>query len=110
MFIEANQTMMLIAGGAFLLGYIVARIGAAASRRVKATDRDPRDDRIRSMEADLRVAQSEAERLKTALEDQEKEVAKAQSMIENKDEESLKHTGVIEKLKGDLRESIKKTW
>ena len=109
MFIEPPQTMMLMVGGAFLLGYIVARIGAAIRRRSKSKDRDPRDDRIRSMEAELRVAQSETDRLKTALEDQEKEVAKAQSMIEDKDEESLKKTGVIEKLNTDLRESVKKT-
>ena len=109
MFIEPNQTMMLVAGGAFLLGYLVAKIGAAIGRRNKSTDPDPRDSRIRSMEADLRVAQSETERLKAALEEQEKEVAKAQSLVEEKDEESLKQTGVIEKLNTDLKESIKKT-
>ena len=46
MFIEPNQTMILIAGGAFLLGYVLAKIGGAIGRRVKANDRDPRDDRI----------------------------------------------------------------
>ena len=109
MFIEPNQTMMLIAGGAFLLGYLVAKIGAAISRRGKSTDPDPRDSRIRSMEADLRVAQSETERLKAALEEQEKEVEKVQNLIEEKDEEALKQTGVIEKLHADLKDSIKKT-
>lgn len=109
MFIEANQTMMLIAGGAFLLGYLVAKIGGAMGKRAKATDRDPRDDRIRSMEADLRVAQNQTERLKTELEEQAQEVAKAHSLVEEKDEESLKKTGVIEKLNTDLKESIRKT-
>ncbi len=109
MFIDANQTMMLIVGGAFLLGYIVAKIGAASKRRGKEANRDPRDDRIRSMEAELRVAQTETDRLKDALEEQEKEIAKAQTLIEDKDEESLKKTGVIETLNTDLRESIKKT-
>ncbi len=109
MFIEPNQTMMLIAGGALLLGYVLAKIGGAIGRRVKANDRDPRDDRIRSMEAELRIAQGEVEKLTAAIEDQEKEIAKAQSLIEDKDEESLKKTGVIEKLNKDLKESVMKT-
>ena len=109
MFIEPPQTMMLIVGGAILLGYIVAKIGGAIGRRFEATNRDPRDDRIRSMEAELRIAKGETEKLTAALEEQEKEVAKAQSMIEDRDEDSLKKTGVIEKLNSDLKESVKKT-
>jgi len=106
---EPTQTMMLIAGSAFLLGFIVARISAAVSRRMNSDKRDPRDDRIRSMEAELRIAQSEVEKLKEALEEQEKEVAKAQNIIEEKDEDALKRTGVIEKLNRDLKESVMKT-
>jgi chromosome segregation ATPase len=107
--IEPPQTMMLIVGGAFLLGYVVAKIGGALGRRFKATHRDPRDDRIRSLDAELRIARGEAEKLTAALEALEKEVAKAQNLIEEKDQESLKKTGVIEKLNVDLRESVKKT-
>lgn len=109
MFVEAPQTMMLIAGGAFLLGWIVAKVGAALSRRFRTSKRDPRDDRIRSLQAELRIAQGEVEKLKGALEEQEKGVAKAQSIIEEKDEEALKRTGVIEKLNADLKDSVRKT-
>jgi chromosome segregation ATPase len=100
---------MLIVGGAFVLGWIVAKVGAAISRRVKATKRDPRDDRIRSLEAELRVAQTEKDKVKEALEEQEKELEKARNIIEEKDEHSLKQTGVIEKLNRDLKESVMKT-
>ncbi len=109
MFIEPTQTMMLIVGGAFLLGYVVAKIGGAIGRRVTSTDRDPRDDRIRSMQAELRIAQGDVEKLTAALEEQEKEVAKAQSLIEDRDQESLKRTGVIQKLNSDLKDSVMKT-
>ncbi len=109
MFIELPQDPMLIAGGAFLLGWIVARISAALSRRFKAGKRDPRDDRIRSMDAELRIAHGEVNKLKNALEEQEKEVAKVQKFVENRDEEALKRTGVIEKLTSDLKESVQKT-
>ena len=109
MFTDAPQTMMLIAGGAFLLGYIVAKGGAALVRRFRAGNRDPRDDRIRSMEAELRIAQGETEKLTAALEDKEKEVAKGRGLIEDKDEQALEKIRVIEKLKTDLRDSVKKT-
>ena len=109
MFIELPQDPMLIAGGAFLLGWIMAKISAALGRRFKAGKRDPRDDRIRSLDAELRIARGEANKLKTALEEQEKQVAKVQKFVEDKDEEALKRTGVIEKLTSDLKESVHKT-
>ena len=109
MWIEVTQTMMLIVGGAFLLGYVLAKIGGAISRRGKAADRDPRDDRIRSMEADLRVSQTETERLKAELEEREKAVAQAEDKIGEHEEDVLRQTGVIDKLNADLKESIRKT-
>ena len=109
MFIELLRDPMLIAGGAFLLGWIMAKIGAALSGRFKAGKRDPRVDRIRSMDAELRIAHGEVNKLKNALEEQEKQVAKVQKFVENRDEEALKRTGVIEKLTSDLKESVQKT-
>lgn len=109
MLLELPQDPMLIAGGAFLLGWIIAKISAALSRRFKAGKRDPRDDRIRSMDAELRIAQGQVNKLKTALEEQEKQVAKIQKFVEDRDEEALKRTGVIEKLSSDLKESVQKT-
>jgi len=109
MFIELPQDPMLIAGGAFLLGWIMAKISAALGRRFKAGKRDPRDDRIRSMDAELRIARGEVNKLKNALEEQEKEVAKVQKFVEERDEAAMKRTGVIEKLSLDLKESVEKT-
>jgi len=109
MFIELPQDPMLIAGGAFLLGWIMAKISAALGRRFKAGKRDPRDDRIRSMDAELRIARGEVNKLKNALEEQEKEVAKVQKFVEERDEAAMKRTGVIEKLSLDLKESVQKT-
>ncbi len=109
MFMDPPQSLMLIAAGAFLLGWIMAKIAAALSRRLKAGKRDPRDDRIRSMDAELRIAQGDVKKLKIALEEQEKEVAKVQKFVEARDEEALKRTGMIEKLSLDLKDSVKKT-
>jgi len=109
MFIEVTQTMMLIVGGAFVLGFVLAKIGGAMSRRGKAMDRDPRDDRIRSMEADLRVSQTETERLKAELGERDKSVVQAEGKIGEHEEDALRQTGVIDKLQGDLKDSIRKT-
>ncbi len=109
MFFEPPETMMLIVGGAFLLGWIVAKGSAALARRISSTKRDPRDDRIRSLLAEHRIAQGDVEKLKTALEEQEKEVAKVQKLIEEKNRAALNQTGVIEKLSVDLKDSVKKT-
>ncbi len=109
MFFEPPETMMLIVGGAFLLGWIVAKISAALARRISSTKRDPRDDRIRSLLAEHRIAQGDVEKLKTALEEQEKEVVKVQKLIEEKNQAALNQTGVIEKLSVDLKDSVKKT-
>ena len=109
MLMDSPQATMLIVGGAFLLGYVVAKVAGAIARRFKASDRDPRDNRILSMEAELRIAMGEVEKLTVAIDEQENEVARAQALIEEQDQDSLKQTGVIEKLSGDLRESVKKT-
>jgi len=109
MFMEPPQTLMLIAVGAFLLGWIMAKVGAALDRRFTAAKRDPRDDRIRSMSAEIRIAQGQVEKLKTALEEQEKEVAKVQKFVEEREKVSLKLMGVIVKLSSYLKDSVKKT-
>ena len=68
MFMETPQTLLIATVSAFVLGWVVAKIGAYFGNRFTAKERDPRDDRIRSMDAELRVARSEAEKAKAALE------------------------------------------
>jgi hypothetical protein len=109
MFSDPHLTMMLIAGGAFLSGLIVAKIGGAFARRSKANHPDPRDSRIRSLEAEQRIAQTEIERLTIGLKEQELEVARTRKTVEDKSVAALKQTGVIDTLSRDLKESVKKT-
>ena len=61
MFVELPFELILGAGAAFLLGWILASISAAISSRYRARKRDPRDDRIRELGAELRIARSELE-------------------------------------------------
>ena len=63
--IEAvTDTLMYVAGGAFLLGWLVGKIGAYLGAQFRSRKRDVRDDRIRNLDAELRIAQSEAEKAK----------------------------------------------
>ena len=54
MFMDAPDTLMYVAIGAFVLGWIVAKVSAALAGKIQTKKRDPRDDRIRNLDAELR--------------------------------------------------------
>ena len=72
MFIDTPEILIYVAVGAFLLGWFVGKIAAYFGNRFAARDRDPRDDKIRSIGADLRVAQTDATKAKGKLEEESK--------------------------------------
>lgn len=106
---ELPQNLILITAGAFLLGWILAAINSRMGDKTRARKRDPRDDRIRSLEAELRVAQTELDGTKEKLE-------KLTNQFDNSVEDIEKRDNVIthqqEKLNAttrDLKESVLKT-
>lgn len=103
------QNQLLILGGAFLLGWAVAKISSYLGRKFTADHRDPRDDRIRSLSADVRVAQSMAEKTKSQLEEKDKELTETQKIIKVRDDVIEGQEGIIRRLKSDLKESVLKT-
>ena len=109
MLMETPQTLLYLAGGAFLLGWIVAKIGAYFGVRFKSAKRDPRDDRIRSLEADHRVARSDADITKEDLEERCRELAEAKVAIEKRDAAIDDQVQIIAQLRSDLKDSVKKT-
>ena len=68
MFVELPNELIFIAAGAFLLGWILATISNSLSARVRTKKRDARDDRIRELEAELRIARAESDTSKTNFE------------------------------------------
>ena len=109
MFFEIPQNLILIAGGAFLIGWLLSSISWALKAKIRAKKRDPRDDRIRSLEAELRIAVSERERSGEAVKKLKKE-------LEEADDGQVKRDGVIshqqeklEVLAVDLKDSVLKT-
>ncbi len=109
MFVELPQTLILMVAGAFLLGWILSVINSRISDKTRARKRDPRDDRIRSLEADLRVSiadleesRSKATKLGTELEDSLEGAEKRDNVI-------TKQQFKLDATTKDLKDSVLKT-
>jgi len=109
MFMETPQTLIYLVGGAFLLGWLVGKIGAYFGNRSVTNKRDARDDRIRSLDADVRVAQTDAEKTKVDLEERDKELVEQKSTVELHDAKIKEQAQTIARLRADLKDSVKKT-
>ena len=109
MFIDTPEILIYVAVAAFLLGWFVGKIAAYFGNRFAARDRDPRDDKIRSIGADLRVAQTDATKAKAKLEEESKSLKEEQETVAARDKTSEEQNATIKKLKLDLKESVMKT-
>lgn len=109
MFVDLPQNLILMTVGAFLLGWILASISARLGSRYQARKRDPRDDRIRSLEAELRVAQGDADQLKETSALLKQDLEQATEGIEKRDNVITDQMERMDTLKRDLRESVAKT-
>jgi len=109
MFMDTPDTLLYVAVGAFLLGWVVAKISAVLAGKIQARKRDPRDDRIRNLNAELRIAQADAAKSKKQLEDLEKEITEAQECTASRDGVITSQQEKITQLRADLKDSVKKT-
>ena len=109
MFFEIPQNLILMTVGAFLLGWLLSSLSASVGSRVKARKRDPRDDRIRSLEAEHRIAQSDAASFKTKVEELEKELEETKDGLEKRDNVMSPQQSKIGQLNSDLKDSVIKT-
>ena len=109
MFMDTPETLLYVAGGAFLLGWFVGKIGAYFGNKIQARNRDPRDDRLRSMNAELRIAQTDAGKAKEALSEQSKNLTEEQDTVVVRDKLIVEQGDTIIRLKSDLKESVIKT-
>lgn len=109
MFMDTPETILYVAGGAFLLGWFVGKIGAYFGNKIQARNRDPRDDRLRSMNAELRIAQTDAGKAKSELEEQSKTLKEESDTVVARDKLIVEQGDTIIRLKSDLKESVIKT-
>ena len=109
MFVELPKELILYAAGAFLLGWLLSSIATKLGDQHKAKARDPRDDRIRGLEAELRIAQSDTERSRTNLKRLEDELKETTIGIERRDTVITEQQKKLEKVAADLKDSVIKT-
>ncbi|HLU05175.1 MAG TPA: hypothetical protein VKZ91_01355 [Woeseiaceae bacterium] len=109
MFAEFPEALTLATVTAFVSGWIVAKFGSYVSRKWKARNPDPRDNRIRSLEADVRVAQTANEKVKARLDETDAELSEVRKTLKEREEELQKQRTTISVLRTDLKDSVKKT-
>ncbi|MDH4124897.1 MAG: hypothetical protein OEV69_04600 [Gammaproteobacteria bacterium] len=106
---ELPQNLILYTAGAFFIGWLLSAINSRMSSISAARKRDPRDDRIRSLEAELRVAQADAEKFSGKAKTLEKSLEEANEGIEKRDNVISHQQERIEDLGRNLKESVLKT-
>lgn len=109
MIADIPQNLILMTVGAFLLGWILASISARLGSGRGSAKRDPRDNRIRSLEADLRVANSNAGQAAEKLKLLEEELEEIRESVEKRDNVITHQQERMDELKRDLKESVMKT-
>jgi TolA-binding protein len=109
MFVDLPQQLMLCTAGAFLLGWLLSSLSARLGARYRATRRDPRDDRIRQLEAELRIARGDSEKRRMSVEQLEEQLKDTTVGLERRDNVISEQQAKLDKVKNDLRESVIKT-
>lgn len=109
MLFDAPRTLILLTVGAFLLGWLLSAISSRLGNRYGSGRRDPRDARIRSLEAELRVAHSDGDKLRGQIEDLEAGIREASEGIKRRDTVIAHQQDKIEQLSVDLRDSVRQT-
>ncbi len=106
---DSPQTLLILVVGAFVTGWLVAKVSAWIGARFTTVDRDPRDDRIRSLEAELRIARSDKNKADEARDAKDREIGELNSRIDAQDAQLKMRQDEVERLRADLRESVQKT-
>ena len=70
---------------------------------------DPRDDRIRNLDAELRISQSDAAKVRDEKDEQEERLSETQQLVADKDLAIVEQQETIAKLRSDLKDSVQKT-
>ena len=109
MLLDLPQELLIVACGAFLVGWILSAVSTRMGGRLRASKRDPRDDRIRELEAEVRIAKSNATDSRSDLEKLEDELKETAVGIERRDFVISEQQAKIDQVANDLKESVIKT-
>ena len=109
MFAEIPQNLVLMAAGAFALGWLLASMSSAFRASRRAAKRDRRDDEIRELGAELRIARGDLDRNLEKVKAFESDLTEARDEIVKRDNVITQQQERIQALAKDLRESVLKT-
>ena len=109
MFFDLPQNLILLVAAAFVLGYFIAMIGSMLGAKYRAKKRDPRDDRIRELEAELRIAKTEGTRLQQDLGQKQAELEIIEESVEQRDNVISDQQAKLQRTTTDLRDSVATT-
>ena len=109
MFEELPNEVIFAIAGAFVLGCILVMIVSRLSSSIKSAKQDPRDARIRALEAELRIARLDNTDSRTEFERLQDELKETSVGLERRDVVIHKQQSELEKASTDLKESVLKT-
>ena len=109
MFAELPKTLIVVIAGAFVLGWLLSYVSYRLGSKLRVQKRDPRDDRIRSLEAELRIALSDREKSHEQVEEMEEQLKETAVGIERRDTVISAQQSKLEGVTRDLKESVMKT-
>jgi predicted RNase H-like nuclease (RuvC/YqgF family) len=109
MFVEFTNELIFAVIGAFLLGCILTAIVKAVASKKRSKDQDPRDSRIRALEAELRVARSVGDDSKTNVEKLQDALKETTVDLERREQVISTQQSKLEKVSSDLKSSVIKT-
>lgn len=109
MFSVQPQNLVLYVIGAFILGWLLSSISSKLGSKYRAKKRDARDDRIRSLEAELRVARTDNDKSRDKFDEFEDQLKETTVGLERRDNVITDQQSKIDELSKDLKDSVQKT-
>jgi len=109
MFSVQPQNLVLYVIGAFILGWLLSSISSKLGSKYRAKKRDARDDRIRSLEAELRVARTDNDKSRDKFDEFEDQLKETTVGLERRDNVISDQQSKIDELSKDLKDSVQKT-
>ena len=109
MFAELSTEIILVIVGAFFLGCILTAVVNSIKSNNKSKKQDPRDSRIRALEAELRVAKSIGEDSRTDVEKLQDALKETTVDLQRRDEVISSQQSKLQKVSTDLKDSVMKT-
>jgi len=103
------QILAVIAIAAFVIGWLLSWVSSKLIARSRVAERDPRDEKIYSLESELRVARAELDRLESDAEEQQQSLEDTTLNLQAQYSVISGQQAEIDRLVNSLKGSVLKT-